>query len=143
MAAGKSIITVRIFVNVPVDLVWKCWTTPSDIMRWNSASDDWHTTKAENSLLPQGRFSYRMEAKNGSAGFDFSGTYTKVVSQEQLAFTLDDGRAVSVLFWGQGKSTEIVETFEPETTNPIEMQRDGWLAILIRFKTYCESKATK
>lgn len=142
MNANSKIVTVRIVVNAPIDVVWSRWTSPSDMLIWNCASDDWHTTRADNNLRPDGRFCYRMEAKSGLVGFDFSGKYTAVVPKEQLAFLLDDGRSVSILFWKQGGSTEIVETFETENTHPIEMQRDGWLSILVRFKNYCESFST-
>ncbi len=133
-------ITVTATIHAPVEKVWKLWSTPEDIMQWNSASDDWHTTKAENDLRTGGTFSSRMEAKDGSFGFDFGGVYDEVKNQELIAYTLGDGRTVSVTFTADGDNTSIVETFEAETANPVELQRGGWQAILNNFKKYAEGK---
>ncbi len=108
-------------------------------MKWNSASDDWHTPRAESDLHEGGTFSSRMEAKDGSTGFDFGGTYTKVVPNKQLAYVMSDGRKVSIDFVEQDGKTHITETFDAETENPIDMQRDGWQSILNNFKKYTES----
>jgi uncharacterized protein YndB with AHSA1/START domain len=139
-AAVKQIITVYTVINQPVEKVWKLWTSPEDIVNWNNASDDWHTAKAENNPVEGGRFSYRMEAKDGSMGFDFSGVYDKVTINKQIKYTLDDGRKVSLGFTALDGKTKIVETFESEAVHSFEAQRDGWQAILNNFKKYTESK---
>ena len=115
------------------------FTTPTDITKWNQASDDWHSPSAENDLRPGGEFSYRMEAKDGSSGFDFGGVYDEVITNKRIAYTLGDGRKVEVNFTSKGDSTGVVETFEAEATNPIELQRGGWQAILDNFKRYVEA----
>ena len=135
----KQSITIKSNINAPVEKVWKMWNTPSDIMQWNAASDDWHTPRAESDLRPGGNFSARMEAKDGSFGFDFGGTYDEVIPNSKLAYTLGDGRKVDVTFEGNGQQTKVIETFEAESENSIEMQRDGWQAILDNFKKYTES----
>lgn len=134
----KSIITVETIVQASVADVWKCWTSPEDIIRWNHASDDWHTTKAENDLMPGGKFLSRMEAKDGSMGFDFWGIYKTVINQKEIVSEMGDGRKLKVDFIALGKETKIVESFEAETTNSIELQRTGWQAILDNFKNYVE-----
>lgn len=136
---NKTLITVENSVNAPVDKVWKFWTTPEHITKWNNASDDWHTPHAENDLRPGGKFLSRMEAKDGSFGFDFAGTYDEVKTNQLIAYTIGDGRKVKAIFTGDGAKTKIVTTFEAETTNSIEMQRGGWQAILDNFKKYSES----
>jgi len=135
---NKSI-TIRATVSAPVEKVWKCWTSPEDIVGWNHASEDWHTTHAVNDLQVGGKFSYRMEAKDGSMGFDFWGIYDKMILHQQIDNTLGDGRKMSVTFLSAGNQTEVVESFETEETHPIEMQRVGWQAILDNFKKYAES----
>ena len=110
-------------------------------MHWNAASDDWHCPKAENDLRAGGTFSFRMEARDGSFGFDFGGTYTEVKPQQRFAYTIGDGRKVSVDFAKDGNGTKVTETFEAETENPLEMQRHGWQGILDRFKAYAERVA--
>jgi len=136
--ASSTTITIETTVKAPVEKVWKCWTTPQDITQWNHASDDWHSPHGENDLRPGGRFSFRMEAKDGSFGFDFGGVYDKVKTNELIEYTLGDGRKVSVKFTANGNEIHIVETFEAEETNPIEMQKGGWQAILDNFKSYTE-----
>ncbi|AWW29078.1 polyketide cyclase [Echinicola strongylocentroti] len=133
-------ITVTVKVNAPVDKAWAYWTGPEHIMRWNKASDDWHTPHAANDLREGGAFTSRMEAKDGSMGFDFSGTYQAVQEGKMLSYTLDDGREVEVVFTPEGEGTVIKETFDPEQTNPIEMQKGGWQAILDNFKKYVENE---
>lgn len=135
----KIAITVQTTIKAPIDKVWKQWTNPDDIIKWNNASPDWHTPKAENDLLAGGRFLSRMEAKDGSTGFDFTGTYDDVKDKELIEYTLDDNRKVKVQFMDAGDQTQVVETFEAENENPIEMQRDGWQAILDNFKKYTEA----
>jgi uncharacterized protein YndB with AHSA1/START domain len=135
---SKTTITVEAEIKAPVEKAWKFWTTPEHIMKWNNASDDWHTPKAANDLRAGGKFNFRMEAKDGSFGFDFGGVYDEVKINERIAYTIGDGRKVIVIFTANGHSTGIKETFEAETVNPIEMQRGGWQAILNNFKKYTE-----
>jgi uncharacterized protein YndB with AHSA1/START domain len=135
---GKSII-VEVSVKAPIEKVWQYWTMPEHIKKWNNASDDWHTPFAENDLRVGGKFVSRMEAKDGSFGFDFGGVYDEVRNNSLIAYTLGDGRKVKIVFSAQGDQTRVVETFEAENTNPIEMQRGGWQAILGNFSKYVES----
>lgn len=134
----KASITVQTLVNAPVEKVWKCWSEPQHIVGWNAASDDWHTPKAENDLQVGGQFVYRMEAKDGSFGFDFPGRYTKVELYRQIEYTLDDDRTVQISFAPQENGTLITETFEAESENALELQQNGWQAILNNFKKYTE-----
>jgi len=136
---NKTVITVETTVNAPVGKVWDTWTTPVHIMQWNSASPDWHTPSAVNDLRPGGKFSARMEAKDGSFGFDFGGTYDEVRLHEYIAYTLGDDRKVSVIFTSHDGSTTVTEHFEAEGTNPVELQRGGWQAIMDNFKRYTEA----
>lgn len=133
-------IIIQANVHVPVETAWKLWTDPADIVKWNSASDDWHTPKAENNLVKGGRFLARMEAKDGSFGFDFGGVYHEVITYKTIAYTLDDGRKVRVDFVAGDNQTEITESFEPEDTNSMELQKTGWQAILNSFKRYAEGQ---
>lgn len=136
----KKTITVQAVIKVPVEKVWELYTAPEHITQWNHASDDWHTPRAENDLKPGGKFVYRMEAKNGSFGFDFYGTYQKIKTNEFIAYTLGDGRKVMVTFTEKKNETYIEIKFEAESTHAIEMQRSGWQAILDNFKKYVEDK---
>ena len=131
-------ITVEVVIEAPLETVWTMYTEPDHVTKWNAASEDWHSPKAENDLREGGAFNYRMEAKDGSAGFDFTGTYTAVVPREHIAYTMDDGRKVEVTFASEGDGTRVVTTFDPESENPPEMQHDGWQAILDNFKRYVE-----
>ncbi|HMH32895.1 MAG TPA: SRPBCC family protein [Puia sp.] len=140
METQTKTITVETTVQAPVDKVWKYWTLPEHITQWANASDDWHTTRAENDVRQGGKFLSRMEAKDGSFGFDFGGVYNEVKPNQYMEYTLGDGRKVQITFSVTGNETRIVETFEPEGTNPIEMQRGGWQAIMDNFKKYVESK---
>ena len=133
-------ITVQTKVQLPLESAWKAWTEPAHIVNWNHASDDWHTPLAENDLKPGGRFSYRMEARDGSFGFDFGGTYDEVRENEYIAYTLEDGRKVNISFREKNGMTEVRETFEPESENPVDMQRQGWQAILDNFRKYAENR---
>ncbi|MFE5320680.1 SRPBCC family protein [Paenibacillus sp. NPDC056579] len=137
-AANPVTITVETIVHKPVESVWKYWTEPQHIMQWNNASDDWHTPHAENDLRVGGKFVSRMEAKDGSFGFDFGGVYDEVSINESIAYSLGDGRKVKVSFIRQDNDTKIVETFDAEETNAVEMQQAGWQAILDNFKKYAE-----
>ncbi len=136
-------ITVKSTVKASVKKVWDVWSDPKHIVMWNTPSRDWHTPRAENDLRVGGTFLSRMEAKDGSFGFDFGGTYNEVVPQKRMAYTLGDGRKVEIDFKQQKGQTEIVTTFDPETENTMETQRDGWQAILDSFKRYKESMDQK
>lgn len=136
----KTLITVETVINASINSVWKKWTNPDDIVKWNNASDDWHTTRAENDLKVGGKFLSRMEAKDGSMGFDFSGTYNTIKPNEIIEYTADDKRKVQVHFFDGDDKTTIIEVFEAENENPIEMQKLGWQSILNNFKKYTESK---
>ena len=135
----KTFITVSVSVAAPIEHVWKCWVTPEDIMQWNHASVDWHTTKAENDLRVGGSFVSRMEAKDGSFGFDFGGVYTAIENHSLIEYTLADDRTVKITFSTSEETTTITEAFETENTNPVELQRTGWQAILDNFRQYAEA----
>ena len=137
--ATRTSITVENTINAPVEKVWAYWSAPEHITKWNNASEDWHSPRAENDLRTGGKFSTRMEAKDGSMGFDFGGTYDEVKTNEVIAYTMSDGRKVVVNFTKVGDQTKVIETFDAEETNPIEMQRGGWQAILDNFKKYVEA----
>ncbi|MDB5230490.1 MAG: polyketide cyclase [Chitinophagaceae bacterium] len=137
--ANKTVITIESLVKAPVEKVWKIWSTPEHITKWNNASPDWHTPRAENDLRVGGKFSARMEAKDGSMGFDFAGVYDEVKTNELIGYTIGDGRKVIVNFTSNGNETKVVESFEAENTNSLEMQRGGWQAILDNFKNYVEN----
>jgi uncharacterized protein YndB with AHSA1/START domain len=139
MGKEKNTITIEITVEQPFEIAWKLWTEPRHITQWNFALDTWHCPKAKSDLKSGGRFSYRMEARDGSFGFDFSGRFIEVVEGKLLTFVLDDNRTVSVQFIDLGDRTRIVETFEAEGINPPEKQREGWQAILQNFKKYAET----
>ncbi len=138
---SKAPITVETVVRAPVELVWKIWTEPEHIMQWNAASSDWHTPRATNDLREGGKFTARMEARDGSMGFDFDGTYTEVIPHEKIAYTMGDGRTVSVVFTPLMSDTLVTETFDPEEQNSAERQRQGWQAILDNFKKHAEAMA--
>jgi uncharacterized protein YndB with AHSA1/START domain len=138
----KTIIAVSVTIEAPVESVWESWTKPMHIMHWNNASDDWHTTRAENDLRVGGRFLYRMEAKDGSNGFDFSGEYSIVQKYKDIEYILDDERKVKVSFEQLGTETMIKEIFEVDQQNPIEMQKAGWQSILNNFRNYVESSSS-
>ena len=137
--ANSTAITVQTTVNAPIEKVWKFWTEPGHIIQWNNASDDWHTPRAENDLRVGGKFSARMEAKDGSFGFDFGGDYTNVIEHKIIEYILGDGRKVKIEFSSEGNTTTVVETFDAENTHSAEMQRSGWQAILDNFKKYTET----
>src|SRR5689334_3020371 len=125
---NTSAITVETTVNASIEKVWKYWTEPTHIKKWNNASPDWHTPHAENDLRTGGKFLSRMEAKDGSFGFDFGGVYDNVKTHELIEYTMGDGRKVKITFSGNASKTKVVETFEAETQNSLEMQRGGWQA---------------
>ncbi|MGX7666836.1 SRPBCC family protein [Flavobacterium pedocola] len=135
----KNTITVAATVNVPVHKAWEFWTEPQHITQWNNASNDWHTPKATNDLRNGGSFNYRMEAKDGSFGFDFEGNYTEIKPNELIEYTIADGRKVQILFESLDNETHVTEIFEAEDVHPVELQQDGWQAILNNFKRYTET----
>jgi uncharacterized protein YndB with AHSA1/START domain len=140
---GKAMTAARISVEAkvvaPIHEVWRAWNTPDDIKQWNSASDDWHTTASAVDLRVGGNFSSRMEAKDGSFGFDFAGTYTKIV-EHQLIEASFGNRALLVEFLPGSDGVTVRETFDPESTHSVEQQRQGWQAILNNFKRHVESR---
>ena len=137
--AHKKSITVETTVKASVEKVWEVWTMPEHIVKWNNASADWHTTRAQNDLRAGGKFLSRMEAKDGSFAFDFEGTYDEVKTNELISYSIGDGRKAKIIFIAEDNETKVVETFEAENQNSIEMQRSGWQAILDNFKKYTES----
>lgn len=132
-------ITVEKLVHAPIDAVWRAWTNPADIKRWNAASDDWHTTDASVDLRVGGGFSSRMEAKDGSMGFDFAGTYTQVEEHRLIACSFGD-RTMQVEFLPGADGVTVRETFDAESTHSIEQQRVGWQAILDNFARHVEAR---
>lgn len=139
MSAEKIKITVQVIVNAPIENVWNIWNAPEHIVKWNSASDEWHTPKAENDLRVGGKLFSRMESKDGKMGFDFIGIFTLVKNNEQIDYVLEDERKVSIQFISSGNATQVIETFEAESENSIELQKFGWQAIMDNFKKYAES----
>ena len=139
METVTKMITIEATVNAPVLKVWKFWIAPEHIIHWNNASDDWHTPRAENDFRVGGSFLSRMEAKDGSFGFDFAGAYNEIKTHELILYTLFDGRKVRIIFETAGNSTTIAESFEAESENPVELQKYGWQSILNNFKQYVES----
>lgn len=132
-------ITVEARIAAPIETVWQAWNNPDDIKQWNAASDDWHTTASTVDLRVGGAFSARMEAKDGSMGFDFAGTYTRIV-EHALIESLFGDRTLRVEFIPDGDSVVVRETFDAETTFSLEQQRSGWQAILDNFKRHVEAK---
>ena len=132
-------ITVETVVHAPAAEVWRAYTTPKDIMQWNAASDDWHTTRSTVDLRAGGPFSSRMEARDGSMGFDFAGTYTKVVPHQSIEFSFGD-RTASVEFAPGPGGVTVRVMFDAESQHPIEQQRAGWQAILDNFAKHVEAK---
>jgi uncharacterized protein YndB with AHSA1/START domain len=132
-------VTVQVTVNASIEKIWEYWTSTSHIPHWNFASEDWHAPSAENNLIVNGTFSYRMEAKDGSMGFDFEGVYSEVIPLQKIEYKLADERKVAITFQQQETEVLVTETFDAETENPIEMQRLGWQAILDNFKKYVET----
>lgn len=136
----KIKITVVALVMQPIDIVWKLWTTPEDIMNWNNASDDWYTPSAELDLRVGGKFKSVMSSRDKTMMFDFEGEYTRVEEHRRLDYVMADGREVSIRFDSENGGTKITETFDPEQTHSHEMQQSGWQAILDNFKRYAESR---
>ena len=132
-------ISVETIVAAPVERVWRAYTTPEDIKRWNAASDDWHTTSAQVDLREGGAFSSRMEAKDGSMGFDFAGTYTKIVEHKRIDYSFGD-RTARVEFAETPNGVKVRVTFDSESTHSVEQQRQGWQAILDNFRRHVETR---
>lgn len=132
---------VETTVNTSIEKVWIIWNASEHITKWATGSPDWHTSYAENDLRVGGKFRSRMEAKDGSASFDFIGTYTEVDKNKLIAYTMEDGRKATITFSMNGGRTTVTETFEAEHENPAEMQRQGWQTILDNFKAHVESAA--
>jgi uncharacterized protein YndB with AHSA1/START domain len=134
----RTAITVETTVKAPVAKTWKYWSEPQHITKWCQASPDWHAPKAENDLRTNGKFSTTMAAKDGSVSFDFGGKYTNVEPHKVIEYVMDDGRKCKITFSEKNNETKVVETFDAEDQNPVEMQRGGWQAILDNFKNYTE-----
>jgi uncharacterized protein YndB with AHSA1/START domain len=133
-------ITVETLIRAELDAVWNAWNNPDDIRQWNNAQDDWHTTKSTVDLREGGLFTAQMEARDGSAGFDFEGSYTRIVPGKVIEYRMSDGREVSVEFAERPGGVLVKETFETESQNPPELQRQGWQAILDNFGRHVEAK---
>ena len=132
-------IAVETIIKAPIDTVWSAYTTPDDIKQWNTASDDWHTTESAVDLRVGGAFTSRMEAKDGSMGFDFAGTYTKIVPNALIAYSFGD-RTGTVEFMAGANAVTVRVTFDAETENSVEQQRQGWQAILDNFAKHVEAQ---
>jgi uncharacterized protein YndB with AHSA1/START domain len=132
-------ITVETIIAADSKKVWDFWTSPEHITKWNFASDDWHCPKAENDLRVGGKLRSRMEAKDGSFGFDFEAIYDEIIDQKKITYTMPDGRQATTDFEHLDGKTKVTTTFDAETENSVEMQRAGWQAILDNFKKYVES----
>lgn len=135
---ANEMIHTEVSVQVPIEQAWQFWTKPEHIMKWNFASNDWHCPKASNDLRKGGIFNYRMEARDKTAGFDFYGTYDEVVLHDKIDYTLGDDRKVKIRFVSDGQATRILQDFEAESQNPLEMQKFGWQAIMNNYKEYVE-----
>lgn len=133
-------VTVSATVAAPIDQVWAYYTQPKHITQWNFANDEWQCPQAETDLRPGGKHSARMEAKDGSFGFDFEAVYDIINPPNQLSYTMADGRQATTLFESTGDATRVTTTFDAETMNDVDMQQQGWQAILNNFKKYAEGK---
>lgn len=134
-------ITVQIKIADSIDKIWDLWTLPLHITKWNMASEDWHTPFAENDLKEGGKFKSTMASRDGTMSFDFTGTYSAIEDKKLIAYTMEDGRKVIVVFDQQEDGVEIRESFDPESENPEEFQQQGWQAILNNFKKYVEDNS--
>jgi uncharacterized protein YndB with AHSA1/START domain len=137
---NNPFLKVEITINKPVDLVWECWTNPADIMLRNVPFPNWHSPKVENDVRLGGLFSFRMEAIDGSEGFDHVGKYDKVIKNQLIEYTVSDNRKSRIEFVANGNTTSLTETFEPEKETPIDLQRDFCESVLLNFKQHVESK---
>ena len=133
-------IKIEITILASMDLVWECFTDRDHIEEWYFASEDWHCPNAENNFEVGGKFNYRMEAKQGGFGFNFSGVFDEIIPHKVIKYYLDDGRKVAVNFENEeGNTVKLMEVFQPEKENPLDLQRNGWYAILNNFKKYVEN----
>lgn len=130
-------ITIQTKINLPISKVWEHWTSPTSITQWNFASPEWHCPTSVNDL-EDGTFNHRMEAKDGSMGFDFCGTYSKIIPPTEIHYILGDGRKANILFKDINGQTQVEQSFQPESENTLELQETGWQAILNNFKSFCE-----
>lgn len=135
---SDSQIQIDAVILAPLPKVWLYWTEPEHITKWNFAIPEWHCPKSTNDLRVGGKYSARMEAKDGSFGFDFEAIYDEVSEQKKLVYTLSDGRKVTTNFEHSGESTKVTTLFDAEKQNPLEMQKSGWQSILNNFKKYTE-----
>ena len=135
-----EMITVEAIIEAPINKVWDLWTRPENVQHWNFASPDWHCPRATSDFMIGGEFHYIMAAKDGSVDFDFCGTFTKILDQSFIEIFLEDGRELNIQFESEGEHTRIIETFEPEEVNSMELQNQGWQSILNQFKFYAEGK---
>lgn len=133
------IITIETTIHAPITKTWTAWTKPEHITHWNFASEDWSCPNAINEFEPGKEFNYRMEAKDGTIGFDFTGTYDQIIENSLITYTLEDGRKVEIRFIEENGIVKLIESFEAEGTNSDEMQKNGWQAILNNFKKYVET----
>jgi uncharacterized protein YndB with AHSA1/START domain len=138
MEATSQQITVQVSVKASPDKAWDYFTQPEHVTQWYHASDDWHAPRAENDLKPGGKFVIRMEAKDGSAGFDFEGNYTDINPKESIEYAIADGRKVLITFKQEGDQVTVTEIFDAENVHAAELQRGGWQAILDNYKKYAE-----
>ncbi len=132
-------ITVNTKINAPLQKVWDCWTKPKHITNWNFASNDWRCPKALNDFKKGGQFMWRMEAKDGSTGFDFTGLYDEIKEGELINYHISDGRKVTITFSKVGDNVHLIESFEAENIHTEQQQKAGWQSILDNFKKYVES----
>lgn len=132
-------IKISASVNAPLDKVWDSWIKPEHITKWNFATDTWQCPNASNNLKVGGKYLARMEAKDGSFGFDFEAIYDTVIERQELTYTMTDGRKATTTFVVKGNETIVTTTFDAECENPVEMQQQGWQAILDNFKKYVET----
>ena len=136
---GTEKITVEVTIGSGQKKTWRLWTQPNHITQWNFANADWHCPKAENDLKVGGRMCYRMEAKDGSFGFDFECVYTEIIDQQKITYRLPDGRVSTTTLENHGNHTKLITTFDAEQNNPIDIQKNGWQAIINNFKSYVEA----
>lgn len=136
---GTEKITIKANVNADADKAWQYYTQPEHITKWNFASDDWQCPWAENDMKPGGKYIARMEAKDGSMGFDFEAVYDEVNPVDSFTYTMPDGRRVDVTFTENNNSTDVTVVFDPENIHPVEFQQAGWQAILDNYKKYTEN----
>jgi uncharacterized protein YndB with AHSA1/START domain len=138
--AQATKINVEATINAPVAKVWELWNNPDDIIKWNTPDPGWHTPNSENDLRVGGKFKNRMEAKDGSFGFDFEGIYDSVILNQEISYTMADGRQATTIFTEQDGKTHLATTFDAETENDPEFQKQGWQSILNNFVKYAEAK---